>query len=310
MTLQQLQYIVALDTHRHFVKAAESCFVAQPTLTLQVKKLEAQMGLVLFDRSSQPLKPTPAGELFIAKARQILRDVQQLKNLVKDELEQMQGVFRLGVIPTVTPYLVPLFISDFVKQHADTKLEVHELQSAEIIKRLQTDQLDLGILATPLNEPELREVPVFYEPFLIFADEENQLLKQKGALRVEDLGPDGLWLLEQGHCFRNHTLNLCQFDGLREHRSIVMEGGSIETLKQMIKRVGGYTLIPELSFNPTLDAEYVVRFREPEPVREISIVVHKNFTRELLITELRKSIIRHTPDSFRKNQRFITVKWR
>lgn len=310
MTLQQLQYVVALDTHRHFVKAAESCFVAQPTLTLQVKKLESQMSLTLFDRSSQPLIPTPMGELFIAKARQILRDVQQLKDLVNNERQQMEGVFRLGVIPTVTPYVLPLFIADFMDKHPTTKLEVQELQSAEIIRRLNTDQLDVGLLATPLNEPGIREVPVFYEPFLVFADEQNALLKEGEELQVDELTPEGLWLLGQGHCFRNHTLNLCQFDNLRDHRSIMMEGGSIETLKEMIKRVGGYTLIPELSYNRALDKKHVVRFSEPQPVREISIVVHKNYSKELLITELRKSIIKHTPESFKKNRRFVTIKWK
>ena len=309
MTLQQLQYVVALDTHRHFVKAAESCHVAQPTLTLQVKKLEEQMSTILFDRSKQPLEPTPLGEIFIIKARQILREIDELKEIVSSEKDQMNGEFKLGIIPTLAPSLLPLFISDFLGKHQDTQLVVEELQSEEIIEKLEQKQLDLGILVTPLNEPDIREVPLFYEPFLIYADENQQLLK-KDKVDVSDLRPEGLWLLRQGHCFRNQTLNICRFDVSENPRNLIMEAGSIETLKKMILKVSGYTLIPELSFNKNNDMSNIIRFNDPQPVREVSIVVHKHFTKERLISELRRSIIAHTPQSFKKNTRFITVKWR
>jgi len=309
MTIQQLQYVVALDTHRHFVKASESCYVAQPTLTLQVKKLEDQISTVLFDRSSQPLKPTPMGEIFILKARQILKEIEDLKELVNDERDQMDGEFRVGVIPTLAPNLLPRFIVDFMKSHPNTKLIVEELQSDKIIEQLQYKQLDLGILVTPLDEPNLREVPVFYEPFLVYTDEENELLKNK-SVKVSQLKPEGLWILRQGHCFRNQTLNICGFDISENHKNLIMEGGSIETLKNMVKEVKGYTLIPELSYNRAIDSKNVTHFDEPKPVREVSIVVHKHFTKEKLITELRRSIIEHTPEKFKKNTRFVTVKWR
>ncbi len=310
MTIQQLQYVVALDTHRHFVKAAESCHVAQPTLTLQVKKLEEQMSLVLFDRSTQPLRPTALGEVFIAKARQILREIEQLKELVNEERNQMDGVYRVGVIPTLAPYLLPLFVKDFMQQFPNTKLEIQELQSAVIMKGLKQDTLDIGILATPLNEPDIREIPAFYEPFLVFADTENDILRNDENIATDELSAEGLWLLGQGHCFRNQTLNVCRFEELENERNLMMEGGSIETLKKMIKEISGYTLIPELSFDEHHDKGHVLRFSEPQPVREISIVVHKSFTKELLVSELRRSIIDHTPSSFKKNTRFVTVKWR
>lgn len=310
MTIQQLQYVVALDTHRHFVKAAESCHVAQPTLTLQVKKLEDQMSLVLFDRSSQPLKPTAMGEIFIAKARQILRDLQQLKALVNEELNQIEGIYRVGIIPTLAPYLLPLFVKDFMDKYPDTKLKIQELQSESIIHGLEHDLLDIGILATPLNEPNIREIPIFYEPFLVYADQQNDILKGSSEVEIKELGPEGLWLLGQGHCFRNQTLNVCRFDELENKRNLLMEGGSIETLKKMINEVLGYTLIPELSYDEKHDKKNVLRFKAPQPVREISIVTHKSFTKELLISELRKSIIACTPPSFKKNTKFVTVKWR
>ncbi len=310
MTLQQLQYVVALDNYRHFVKAAQSCHVAQPTLTLQVKKLEDQISVLLFDRTSKPIKPTPLGEVFILKARQILRDINQLKGLVNDDLNNLEGTFKVGVIPTLAPYLLPRFLSDFAAQFPETRLEVMEMQSAAIIEGLENDLIDIGLLATPLDEANIREVPLFYEPFLIYSNEENPILKKKGKITTKDLKPEGLWILGQGHCFRNQTLNVCQFDELGKSRNFHIEGGSIETLKRMIQQSSGYTLIPELSYLPKEEKRNVVRFSEPQPVREISLAVHKNFTKEQLLVELRRSINSHIPDSFKKNKRFITVNWR
>ncbi|MEM1000180.1 MAG: LysR substrate-binding domain-containing protein [Bacteroidota bacterium] len=309
MTLQQLQYVVALDTHRHFVRASESCHVSQPTLTIQVKKLEEQMSTILFDRSQQPLVPTPIGSEFIKKARRILREIEELKELVNDERDRIDGEFRLGIIPTLAPNLLPLFVGDFLEKHPDTRLVIEELQSERIMEKLEQKQLDLGLLATPLNEPNIREIPLFYEPFLIFANTDQPIL-EKSPIHSSDLQPEGLWLMRQGHCLRNQTLNVCQFDLSKNPGNLIMEGGSIETLKRMVQSVSGYTLIPELSFDADADAGHVVRFEDPQPVREVSIVVHKHFTKERLLTELRRSILAHTPESFKKNTRFVTVKWR
>ncbi|MEM8940410.1 MAG: hydrogen peroxide-inducible genes activator [Bacteroidota bacterium] len=309
MTLQQLQYIVALDVHRHFVKASQSCHVAQPTLTLQVKKLEEEISTVLFDRTSQPLKPTPIGEVFIERAKRIINDVQELKNLINEDKNNIEGEFRMGIIPTLAPNLLPLFINDFISKHPKTKIIIEELQSEKIIEQLCNKDLEIGLLSTPLNEPDIREEPIFHEPFLIYTNEGNELLKKKEIISKQ-LKPKGLWLLRKGHCFRNQTLNVCDFDFSEQHRNIIMEGGSIETLKKMVKKVNGYTLIPELSFEEKLDMNNVAHFSEPKPVREIGLVVHKHFTREILIEELKKSILRNTPASFRKNTKLKKVKWR
>ncbi|MEM7549879.1 MAG: LysR substrate-binding domain-containing protein [Bacteroidota bacterium] len=309
MTIQQLQYVVALHTHKHFVKAAESCFVTQPTLTLQLKKLEEEISIVLFDRSSQPLEATPMGETFVTKARRILKEVEELKELVNDDRNQIKGAFTIGIIPTLAPYLLPLFIKDFVQKHPDTRLIVEELQSERIIELLKNKQLDLGLLATPLSESNIREIPLFYEPFLVYTDEENEMLKQKKIVK-EQLKPEGLWILRQGHCFRNQTLNICDFDTSEHHKNLVIEGGSIETLKKMIKQVSGYTLIPELSYDHNNDEHNIIKFTDPQPVREISIIAHKHFNKELLINELRKSILENAPDSFQKNTKFKTINWR
>lgn len=264
--------------------------------------------MVLFDRSSQPLETTPMGELFVVKAKRILKEIHELKDIVNDDRNQMDGAFRVGIIPTLAPYLLPLFIADFIQRHPQTKLIVEELQSERIIDLLKSKQLDLGLLATPLHESDIREIPLFYEPFLVYTDEDNDLLNRE-SISKEQLKPEGLWILRQGHCFRNQTLNICNFDVSEHHKNLEMEGGSIETLKKMIDQVSGYTLIPQLSYQ-AVDGNNVLHFDDPQPVREIGIVTHKHFTKERLITELRKSILKHTPESFQKNTKFQTVKWR
>lgn len=308
MTLQQLQYAVALDTHRHFVKAANHCHVAQPTLTLQLKKLEEELSVVLFDRSRQPLEPTPIGESFVARAREVLHRVEELKELVAEERSELRGSFRLGVIPTLAPSVLPLFISDFMEEHPETSLSVEELQSQAIIDRLKNRDLDFGLLATPLNEKDLREVPVFYEPFIVYAHDRHPLLTRPWV-KAGELEAADLWLLRKGHCFRNQTLNLCKVDKERPARNLTMEGGSIETLKRMIRKVSGYTLVPELSYQEQ-DAPNVIRFADPQPVREISLVVHKYFSREELLTKLVKSIRNNLPSSILNNDPAHTVGWR
>lgn len=310
MTIQQVKYVLALDTHRHFSKAAESCFVTQSTLTIQVKKLEEEIGAVLFDRTKQPLKPTSMGEKFIGKARQIERELQELKDMFTREHNETQGTFRIGVIPTLSPYLLPLFISEFLENFPETKLDVEELESESIMELINQGRLDIGIVSTPLNEPNIKEIPLFYEPFLLYAHEKNEILKRKGSVDIRQVKANEIWLLKQGHCLRNQMLNFCEFNKLKNTRNLALEGGSVETLKRMIKETSGYTLIPELSFEKTSDSLNVRRFKEPEPAREISLVVQKNFTKDLLLTELRKSILKKIPKHFKSNHKFQTVKWR
>lgn len=309
MTLQQLEYIVALDSYRHFVTAAEHCFVTQPTLSMQVHKLEEEIGTIIFDRKKQPLEPTKAGTQILLKARQILREVNQLKALVSDEKESIEGVFRLGIIPTVAPYLIPLFVGEFVREHPNTTLSIEEMKSSDIIDGLKNDTLDIGILATPLSEKQLREIPLYYEPFLLYVSEKHPLYKKK-SIQAKDVNQEGLWILNQGHCFRSQVLNICKPKTSSEKGGLKYESGSIETLKRLIDSDHGYTLVPELAIEHDRDKKSVRRFEEPQPVREISIVTHNSFAKEVLIEELRKSILKKLPNSFKKNTRFYTVKWR
>ncbi|MEL6625947.1 MAG: hydrogen peroxide-inducible genes activator [Bacteroidota bacterium] len=309
MTIQQLQYIIALDNHRHFVRAADSCHVTQPTLTLQIQKLEKEIGVLIFDRSAHPIKPTPVGEKFINKSRQIVREIEGLKDMVNADKYQLKGTFHIGVIPTLAPYLLPLFVKDFSEAHPDITLNIKEVQSEGIITGVTNGTLDIGIMATPLQEGQLREIPLYYEPFFVYIHPDHALF-EKETLRPDDIKEKGLWLLDKGHCFRNQVLNICQHDHLLQSERIAFDTGSIETLKNLIQNYTGYTLVPELAVQHPADTPYIKRFEEPQPAREISLVVHNSFTKEQLLHNLRKSILAGVPHHFEKNKEFIRVKWR
>ena len=307
MTLQQLEYVVALDTYRHFVTAAEKCFVTQPTITIQVKKLEDEIGFIIFNKSKSPFKPTDLGAMFIKKAKIILREVSDLKNMVSTELNSMEGEYKIGVIPTISPYLIPLFSGDFSKKYPNSILKIEEMQSDDIILALQKKELDLGILITPLHEPFIREIKLYNEPF-VFYGQHCEFLKDKTTISPKDVEKmEDVWLLENGHCFRNQVLNIC--NNSSNNKSIKFQSGSIEALKRMVDNYGGFTLVPEMAIRAN-DVGCNIPFSEPKPIREVSIVTHHSFSKDLVIEALRSEILSKIPKEFTKNENFIKINWR
>jgi len=309
MTIQQLEYVVALDNYRHFVTAASRCYVTQPTLTMQIQKLEDEIGFLLFDRTKLPLKPTKAGINFIEKAKSIIREVRQLKEMVSNDKEAIDGEFTLAIIPTIAPYLLPEFLKLFTKKYPKSVLSIKELQTHEIVKQINNDQLDLGILATPLLESSIREIPVYYEPFVLYLYEGHKLM-QKEFIEGKDIRTEELLLLSEGHCFREQALEVCSYSGYKDHEGFRYESGSIETIKQMVNKGIGITLIPELAILNDNDQKFSRRFAKPEPSREISIVTHKSFAKESLIDIIHQTIKEVVPEHMEKKERGIRVKWR
>ena len=306
MTLQQLEYIIALDTYRHFVTAAEKCFVTQPTITIQVKKLEDEIGFLIFDKSKSPFKPSALGELFINKSKIILREVNELKNMVSTELDSLVGEYKIGVLPTVSPYLIPLISGSFAEKYPDTILIIEEMQSDQIISALQKREIDIGILVTPLNEPFIREIKLYNEPFVFYGQKGTfNDKKAVSASEIENL--DNLWLLKNGHCFRNQVLNICSQS--TNPQNIQFQSGSIEALKKMVDNYGGFTLVPEMAINKN-DSGRNINFTEPKPIREVSLAVHHSFAKDSLIDALRLEVLEKTPPSFIKNTRFIKINWK
>ena len=307
MTLQQLQYVVALDNYRHYVTAAEKCFVTQPTITTQVKKLEDEIGVVIFDRSTTPLVPTQMGQSVIARARRIIREVNQLQEMITSEKESIDGSFNIGIIPTLSQYLIPQFAGTFVENYPNTMLNIEEMKTESIIEAIDKNTIDIGILVTPLDEANIREIKLYNEPFVFYGSEKN-IHHGKEEITPADIEHEkGLWLLNSGHCFRNQVLNICNSSD--ENQNIRFQSGSIESVKKMVNNYGGYTLVPEMAIDKQ-DEGLAIPFAEPKPIREVSIVVHQSFVKESVIDILRREILKIVPPHFEKNERFIKVKWR
>jgi LysR family transcriptional regulator, hydrogen peroxide-inducible genes activator len=306
MNLQQLEYIVALDIYRNHAKAANFCNVTQPTLSMMVKKLEDELGVKIFDKA-QPLKPTSSGEIIISRARIILQEIKNLKEFIRDEKDSIEGEFRLGVIPTLAPYLLPKFLNEFLEKNPGTSFTVTELQTEEIMRLLKTNRLDVAILVTPLDDKEIREIPIFYEPILLYTSEHLKYFQQE-KINLKSLSFDHLLLLEEGHCFRGQVENLCSAKEKKITSQLSYQSGSFETLKAMVDNNYGYTLIPELAVN--VRSKHVKHFLSPEPVREVSLAVHNGFVKEMLLVKLREAILKAIPPHFRKNEKYIRVRWK
>jgi LysR family hydrogen peroxide-inducible transcriptional activator len=304
MTLQQLHYLVALDDHRHFVKAAEACFVTQPTLTMQLRKLEKDLDVELFDRRSQPVRPTEVGARVIAQARVLLREADQLQALVKELHTGISGTFRVGIIPTLAPYLLPLFLPRFATEHPDIRLVIDERKTSRILKSLRRGELDLGILVTPVDAGEFEEVPLLQEPFLAYLPEGHALWRRK-KLDLIDLQEQSMWVLGEGHCFREQALSLCDRPSSAGHENVLYESGGIETLKQLVRNGSGMTLVPELSVEP--GDPHVRRFVAPEPVRQVSLVVRRPFVRRKLLEEMARCIRKALPISGTAKRRVVQL---
>lgn len=311
MNLVQLEYIVAVNESRHFAKAAEKCFVTQPTLSMMIQKLEEELGVKIFDRSKQPVIPTKEGEHIIAYAKTILGDLNRLRGYAKELQGEIAGEFHLAIIPTLAPYLIPLFIKEFTSKFPQLTVHVKELTTEEIIPKLKRREIDAALLATPLTESGLKEHVLFNEEFFIYASKSEPLPKKKYIL-PDDININHLWLLEEGHCMRNQVYNLCELKKLdAEGSNLLYEAGSIETLIQLVDRQDGITIVPRLStFSMTAKQKLKLReFASPKPVREISLVTIDSFPRKKIIEMLKTSIISLLPfDETAKKMEVVSIK--
>lgn len=301
MTLVQLEYVIALDTYRSFVTAAEKCFVTQPTLSMQVQKLEDELGVKLFDRGKLPVAPTRVGTLVIEQARLVTKESHRIRELISGFQHAVRGNLRVGIIPTLAPYILPPLVAKFTTHYPAVKLEIWEYPTEVIAEQLKKEQLDCGLLATPLEDKQLIEAPLFYESFVVYTSARHPLFAKK-ILRPEDLPHSGIWLLNEGHCMRNQMLNICsRKENGRALKNLEYNTGSVETLKRMVELNAGWTILPELSI-AELNIEQLDRvryFRTPEPVREISLVTNKHFIKEGLIEAFKREVLLQIPDKMK-----------
>ena len=304
MTLVQLEYIVAVDTYRSFVGAAEKCFITQPTLSMQVQKLEEMLNVKIFDRSKQPVIPTEIGSQIIEQARLVLQESQKIKEIISSQQQDIVGELKVGIIPTVAPYLLPQVIASMMEKYPDLKLLIWEYTTEDIIHHLKTGVLDCGILATPLADNAITEIPMYYENFVTYISKNSKLFKKKN-IDANDLEDENIWLLNEGHCMRSQVLNICRSTKDNRIQGLTYNTGSVETLIRMVDMNNGATLLPELALVDLSPKQLskVRSFKSPEPVREISLVTHKNYIKKRMLNALKEEILAVIPKTMKQRKK-------
>lgn len=295
MTLQQIEYIVAVDKYRHFAKAAESCGISQSTLSTLIQKLEAELDVSIFDRNSHPVKPTAVGEEILNRAKLVLFNAAQVKELVATRKGESVGDVSLGIISTAAPYLLPKMFKYLSVSHPDIQLHVEEARVSTLALKLERGELDAALMATPVNNSELLEIPIYKERLMAYVSPESSI-HNESVLQTGELPMDSVWVLREGYCPNRGVFPFCNKIG---DRSVTYEAGSVETLIKIVDENGGYAIIPELHV-PLLrkcQQKNVRTLANPEPTREMAFVVHRNFVRERLLNILADAIKSVIPSS-------------
>ena len=303
MTLVQLEYLVEIAKHGSFSIASKSCFVTQPTLSMQMSNLEKELGVLIFDRSKKPLLLTEVGKLILAQANVILKESRLMKEKVLEYKGEISGQLRLGILPTIAPYLLPLFIFSFTKKYPKVVLKTEELTTTEIIEKLAKDTLDAGIVATPLNEKGINEMPLFAERMYAYVSPKHPWIALRDIC-LDEVKSGELWLLKEEHCFRSQAIQVCATDEKELEDNFVFESGSLETLKRLVEEFNGLTILPELAtLHLTAKQRKLLKpFRKKQPSRQISIITSRHYIKKHLITALKEEILKKTPAQILENQ--------
>jgi len=291
MTITQLKYVLAVAEYKNFTLAAEKCFVTQPTLSMQIQKIEDELSIQIFDRSKKPIQLTDIGQKIVNQAKNIVNEADRIQDIVEQQKGFIGGEFKLGIIPTIMPTLLPMFLNNFIKKYPKVKLIIEELNTDEIITKLNNGHLDAAIAATPLMEEKIKEIVLYFEPFVAYIPESHHHF-QKEEIEISDLNLNEILLLQDGHCFRDGVLNLCKNTAKEEKGNFRIESGSFETLIKLADEGLGTTLLPYLH---TLDLKEsdklkLRHFKEPKPAREVSLIFPKNELKIHIIEALRSTI--------------------
>ena len=310
MTLTQLSYIVAVDKYRHFATAAQKIYITQPTLSMQIQKLEEELGILIFDRSKSPVIPTEIGEKIIAQAKVILSGSKHIEDIATLEEEELKGTFRIGVIPTIAPYLIPLFLKNFIEKYPRVELIFEEALTRDILTGLHEDHYDVGLIATPPEQSQIFEMDLFLEPFLAYLSINHELVS-KPKLDVKDLDSTDLWLLNEGHCFREQSIKICKQNNEKMRKApISFESGNLETLKRLVEQNFGMTLMPQLAVS---DADMqcatgiLKEFDSPVPSRKIRLVYSREYLKKNLIDAFAQEIKDAVPEELKQQKEELIV---
>lgn len=291
MTITQLTYVLAVAEHQNFTKAAKHSFVTQPTLSMQIQKLEEELGVEIFNRNKKPIALTQVGQKIVEQAKNIVDESKRIQDIIEQQKGYVGGEFNLAIIPTVMPTLLPMFLNNFIKKYSKVNLKIFELNTSDILTKLKSGQIDAAIAATPLEDEHIKERPLYYEPFLGYIPQ-NHPLCSKVKIEANDILLEELLLLEDGHCFKDSVLNICKNINMQTKLPYSIESGSFETLIKLSHEGLGMTLLPYLH---TLDLtekqkQNLKDFIDPKPSREISLIYHKSELKPQIINVLHETI--------------------
>lgn len=289
MTITQLRYTLAVAEHGNFTTASDKCFVTQPTLSMQVQKLEEELGVLIFNRSTKPLQVTEIGNKVLIQAKKIVEESSRMSDVISEEKGIIGGTLKVGIIPTVSPTLLPLFLNIFTKKHKNVELKIEELNTETINKKIEDNSIDCAIAATPLDNNNIIERPLYYEPFVAYVPDHHFLSGNK-MLELSDLSNSDLLILQDGHCFRNQVLNLCSIEDI--NKQYELKSGSFETLINLSNNGPWMTIIPYLHSNnlSQKNLENIIPFEDPSPAREISMIYSKSQLKLPVINALMTTI--------------------
>lgn len=289
MNFQQLDYIIAVDRLRHFAKAADLCGVSQPTLSMMIQRLEEELGVEIFDRKKSPVETTPIGKRLIIQAKVINFNLRQFREIADSARDTVEGELNMAIIPTLASYIIPRFFGGVRNRLPNLKLRISETKTSDIIDQLKSAEIELAMVSTPVEEHGILELPLFYERFIAYISPREKALYKKKKVFSSELDPKGMWLLQEGHCFRSQMLNICHKN---EDSMQIYEAGSIETLIRIVDENGGYTMIPELHISSLSEEQRknLRYFEGDEPRREISFLFREDFVKERLINELVEAV--------------------
>jgi len=299
-TLTQLEYVLAVNQYGHFAKAAEACYVTQPTLSMQLQKLEEGLGAVIFDRSKKPIRLTLEGEAILEFVRSTLSEAKKIEfSLQRLSSKEVKGELRIGVIPTIAPYLLPKALKIISDKLPGLELRVLELQTSQIIDRIRGDSLDAGIMAVPIEGYQMQQLHLYYEPFHVYCASKHRFVNEK-MVDQKKLTTEDIWLLQEGHCLRTQILEICS-SAKRKHstKKLHFECGNLELISELIHAVGGYTLVPELAIKSLNHRGVTIPFTTPAPSREVGMVFSRQHYKQSLIQAFSQLLIESLPAEMR-----------
>ncbi|MFN3693972.1 MAG: hydrogen peroxide-inducible genes activator [Ignavibacterium sp.] len=312
MTLTQLEYLVAIEKFGSFSEAAENCFVTQPTLSMQVQKLEEELGVIIFRRDKQPIEPTDIGKKVLEQAKKILKEKEKLHIILQIERGEFVGSLRVAIIPTISSYLLPMFLGNFTKRYPDVELIIDEVTTDEVINGLKKSYFDIGIIALRSNNENFLTDTLYYEPFVAFLPPEHKLMKKK-KISQEDLDVSDFLLLKEGHCLREQTLAVCKSnenEWIHKSSKVIFESGNLETLIKLVEQRFGMTLLPYLALQYIKDKNklnLIKEFTSPVPKREVGLIYTNTFIKKHLSEALKSEILKVIPEELKKNKNGLIV---